>query len=410
MSLELIKRCAVTLGALLVYWIGLNIPLPGIDVTPWTAVFDMQRGGMLGQANALSGGALHRLGILSLSITPSVTAALVLQVLSMVSRRLRALADDARGRVILERWTLGLAVLLALLQAYGIASALERVSSIVPEPGALFRLTTMLTLTAGTLFLAWLAGQITARGLGNGIALIIAAGIVNTLPHDVALLLQASRQGIIAAGAMTAIVLVAVASIVLVVVAERSRRRLPVEFAERQAGPRTIPRQTAELALKLNPAGLMPSYLASLLLTIVMVVVTFVGLYLGGEWPDRLRVALANGTLLHLLVTAALIAFFTLLYTAFVCDPAEMATRLAGCGGALPGIASGEATAAHLDRVISRTAALGAAYLVVVLLLPEFLSSFFGLPIVLGGTSILVLACVVLDLMAEVRACLGAAA
>jgi preprotein translocase subunit SecY len=365
----------------------------------------MQSGGVLGQANALSGGAIRRLSILSLAIAPYVTAALILQVLSMVSRRLRALADDERGRLIIERTTLGITVLLTLFQAYGVAGALERVGAVVAEPGLLFRLTTMLTLTAGTLFLVWLAGQMTARGLGNGIALIIAAGIVNTLPGTIAGLIELARQGAIGPIALPAGALLTVGLIVLVVVAERSRRRLPVEFAERKVGTQTLPRQTVELALKLNPAGLVPSYLASVLITIVLIATMFVSLQVeGSEWPDRLRVALSLGTLLHLVVLAALIAFFTLLYTAFVCDPTAMAARLAALGGSIPGIAPGEATAAHLDRVISRNVGLGAAYLVIVILLPDVLTSYFGLPIALGGTSILVLVCVVLDLAAEVRA------
>jgi preprotein translocase subunit SecY len=405
MSTELLRRSAITIVALLIYLLGLHIPLPGIDAAAWMAIFNTQSGGMLGQANALSGGALRTLSILSLSITPYVTSAIILQVLAMVWRRLRALADDDRGRIILERWTLGITVLLALFQAYGVASALEGVGPVVAEPGLLFRVTTMLTLTAGTLFLVWLAGQITARGLGNGLALIIAVGIVNILPSGIAGLLELSRQGAIAPIALPVVALVTVVLIVLVVVAERSRRRLPVEFAARQVGMQS---RTADISLKLNPAGIMPNYLASLVLTIMLLAATFAALHLGGsEWPDRVRVALSPGTLLHLLVTAALIAFFTLLYTAFVCDPEQMAARLAACGGALPGIAPGEATAAHLDGVISRTAGLGAAYLVVVLLVPEFLTGFFGLPIALGGTSILVLVCVVLDLAAEIRAYLA---
>jgi preprotein translocase subunit SecY len=409
MSIELIKRCAFTIVALLIYWVGLHIPLPGIDAAAWMQIFDAKSGGMIGQANALSGGALRRLGILSLSITPYVTAAVILQVLAMVSRRLRALADDERGRARLELLTLAITALLAALQSYGIAIGLEGVAVVVSEPGFLFRLTTVLTLTAGTLVLAWLAGQITARGLGNGVALIIAAGIVNALPREIAGLLELSRQGAIAPIAVPVVGLVTAALVALVVVAERSRRRLTVEFAQRQIGTQTLPRQTVELALKLNPAGLVPSYLASLLLTIVLIAAMFAGLYFeGSEWSDRLRAALFSGTLLHLVVTAALIAFFTLLYTSFVCDPEQMAARLAALGGTLPGIPPGEPTAAHLDRVISRTAGFGAAYLVVVMLLPDFLTSFFGLPIALGGTSILVLVCVVLDLTAEIRAYLAA--
>ncbi len=407
MSLELVKRGAFTLAALLVYWIGLNIPLPGIDVASWTAIFDMQGGGLLGQANTLSGGALRRLSVLSLSITPYVAAAVFVQVLSLVWGRLRALAENEHGRTRLERYTLGVAALLAAIQACAISLGLEGLGPIVPAPGLLFRLTTMLTLIAGTLFLTWLAGRITVRGIGNGVALIIAAGIVNTLPREVAVLVESYRQGIIAPGAATVIAVIAVVVTAIVVAAERARRRIPVEFAGRQVG---MQRRTAEIALKLNPAGLMPSYLTSLLLTVLLIAAIFVALHIeGSEWPEALRVALRYGTRLHLLVTALLIVFFTLLYTAFVCDPEQMAARLAASGGTLPGIAPGEATAAHLDGVVTRTAALGAVYLAFVMLLPEVLTDFFQVPVILGGTSVLVLVCVVLDLAAETRAYLAPA-
>jgi preprotein translocase subunit SecY len=406
MSSELMKRIAFTLGALLVYWLGLRIPLPGIDATVWTAMFDMQSGGMLGQANALSGGGLRTLGILSLAITPYISAAIILQLLSMVSRRLRAFMDDgARGRGTIERYTISAAALLAVLQAYGIAIGLEGIGPVVPEPGLVFRLTTVLTLTAGTLFLVWLAGQITARGIGNGIALIIAAGIVNTLPREIAGLLELSRQGAVAPGTVPAIAVIAALVTALVIVMERARRRLPIAFAERRIGTQTLPAQSTDIALKLNPAGIMPTYLAGLILALVQAGSMFAALFTGSDsWASWLRAALAAGTPLQLIVTAALIVFFTLVYTAFVCDPDRMAARLASCGGTLPGIAPGEATAAHLDRVISRTAMLGAVYLAFVMVLPEFLTAFFGLPFRLGGVTVLVLVCVTLDLWAEVRA------
>jgi preprotein translocase subunit SecY len=401
---ELMKRAAFTLGALLVYWLGLRIPLPGVDAAAWTALFDAQSSGVLGQANTLAGGALRTLGILSLSVTPYVTAAILLQLLSMVSRRLRALADDERGRAVLERFTIAITVLLAAFQSYGIAIGLEGITQVVPEPGFLFRLVTVLTLTAGTLFLVWLTGQITARGIGNGVALIIAAGIVNALPREISALLEGDRQGIVPHGTLTAVAALTAVVTVIVVIVERSRRRLPVEFAERQVGTQTLPRRSAVLALKLNPAGLLPSYMASLVLSVILVAATFAALRLeAGDWPDRLRAALGSGTLLHLVVSAALIAFFTFVYTAFVCDPEQMAARLAATGGALPDIAPGEATAAHLDRAISRTAAFGAVYLVFVMLLPEFLTTFLDLPVILGGTAVLVLVCVFLDLAAEIR-------
>jgi preprotein translocase subunit SecY len=405
MTLELVRRVAFTLGALLVYIVGLHIPLPGVDAAAWKAIFDMQSGGMLGQANALSGGALRTLSILSLAITPYVTAAVILRLLSLVAGRLRAVVDDGeRGRILLERYTIATTVFLVALQSYGIAVGLEGVGPLVPAPGLVFRLTTMLTLTAGTLFLVWLAGQITARGIGNGVALLVAAGIVNGLPREIATLLVGIRQGVATRGTLLLVVLVVAAMTALVVVVERSRRRIAIEFAERHVGAATLPRQTGALALKLNPAGIMPTYLAVLLLDVI-VVAAFLAALAGapGGIADQVRVALSYGTVLHLVLTAALLALFTFVYTAFTCDPDQMAARLAACGGALPGVAPGEATAAHLDRTISRTAAFGAAYLVVVLLLPEVLAIWFELSLPVGGLSILVLVCVVLDLAAEVR-------
>jgi preprotein translocase subunit SecY len=400
MSTELIKRGAITLGALLVWRLGTYIPLPGVDLTAWAMLYQAQSGGVLGQANALSGGALHRLGILSLSLTPYLTSAVILQLLSMVSRALRRLADDEPGRRKLELATVAGTVLLAVLQSYGIALGLEAAGTVVPEPGLLFRLTTVVTLTAGTLVLVWLAGQITARGLGNGIALILATGIVTMLPSQFAGLLELNRQGVIAPRALAVIALVIAGSIALVVAVERARRRLPVEFAERRIG---MQRQTADIALKLNPAGLMPVFMVAITFTIVLLALSFASLIATRfGWFGPVHVSI--GEPVRLVATAVLMVLFTFLYTAFVCGPDQMAARLAACGGALPGIAPGEPTAAYLDRAISRSAAIGAIYLVVVMLVPELVALYFALPGVPGGMPILVLVCAALDLTAEIKA------
>jgi preprotein translocase subunit SecY len=291
-------------------------------------------------------------------------------------------------------------VLLAALQGYGVARGLESAGAVVPHPGLLFRLTTMLTLLAGTLFLMWLAGRITEHGLGNGIALILAAGIVSMLPSQIAGLLVSSRQGIIAPGAPLVVALFIAGLTALVVIAERARRRLPVEFAERRIG---MPRQTADIVLKLNPAGLMPAFIMGVLFSIVLVALSIAAALTDiSGWVDTLNVTLRAPV--RLVGTALLIVFFTFVYTAFVCDPEQMAARLAACGGALPGIAPGEATAAYLDRAISRSAAIGAAYLAVVMVVPELVTSYLGLPVILEGTPILIVVCVVLDLTAEIKA------
>ena len=400
MSTELVKRGAFTIGALLVWRLGTYIPLPGIDPTAWEMLFQSQSRGILGQANALSGGALHRLGIFSLSLTPYITSAVILQLLSMVSRTLRRLADDEPGRRKLELATVAGTALLAALQSYGIAIGLEAAGTVVAEPGPLFRLMTVLTLTAATLVLVWLAGQITARGLGNGIALILATGIVSTLPSGLAGLLEMMRQGIVAPNALAVIALVIAASTALVVAVERARRRLPVEFAERRIG---MQRQTADITLKLNPAGLMPVIMVAMTFTIVLLALSFASLLASRlGWFGGFDISI--GALVRLVATAILIALFAFLYTAFVCDPDQMAARLAASGGTLPGITPGEPTAAYLDRTISRSAAIGALYLVMVMLVPELVALWRALPVVPGGMPILVLVCVGLDLMAEIRA------
>jgi len=400
MSTDLIRRVAITVGALLVWVLGTYIPLPGIDPIGWEMLYQTQSRGMLGDANALSGGAVHRLAILSLALTPYLTSAIILQLISMVWSKLRRLADDEPGRRTLERVTVAGTALLAALQSYGIALGLETAGTVVLEPGLLFRLTTVLTLTAGALFLVWLAGQITARGIGNGIALILSAGIVTMLPSQLAGLLELMRQGLLAPRALAVIALVIAGSTALVVLVERARRRLPVEFAERRIG---MQRQTADIALKLNPAGLMPLFMVAITFTIVMLALSLASL-LAARFGWFGPVHLVVGEPLRLVATAILIALFAFLYTAFVCDPDQMAARLAARGGTLPGIAPGEPTAAYLDRAISRTAGIGALYLVVVMLVPGLVAFWLALPVVPGGMPILVLVCVALDLTAEIQA------
>jgi preprotein translocase subunit SecY len=401
MPIDLINRGAFTLGALMVCTIGTYIPLPGVDTGIWTMLFDARSGGLISQANALSGGALGRLSILSLSIAPYLTAAIIIQLLAMVSpgiSRLRFAGERGRSRI--ELYTRGATLLLAALQGYGIANALEGAGAVVIAPGPLFRLTTMLTLVAGTVFLVWLASQITARGLGNGIALILALNVVKALPRDIATLIQASRQEIIVPRALPVVALLIAGLIALIVLAERSRRRLPVEFTTSQAGPQ---RPTADIVLKLNPAGLMPAVIVGMLLSILLALHSLAGV-LGNVSGWFSPVEFALGEPVRLAATTILIVLLTFVYTAFLCDPDQMAARLAACGGALPGIAPGEATAAYLDRAISRSAAIGAVYLAVVIIVPELLTLYLALPVMLQGAPILLVVCVVLDLMAETQA------
>jgi preprotein translocase subunit SecY len=405
--MRLVHRIWFTLGALVIYRLGVYVPLPGIDPAVWAQIFRSPAGGILQQFNFLSGGAVRALGIFSLGIMPYVTAAIILQLMTFFCPALkRRRQEGERGRQIIDRYTLYVTLGLTATQAYGIATGLEGIRLLVSDPGLLFRVSAMLTLTAGTMLLAWLSQQITARGIGNGIALLLVAGIAAELPREIAELLVSNRLGVLTSGILLALVLVIVAVAALVVMMERARRRLPIRFAERQAGTRTLPSQSADLALKLNPGGIMPAVLASWLTSIVVAAVYLVAWLAGkdGGWTRDLTSGLGYGTPLHLLVGAAIILFFAFVYTAFVSNPDDMTEKLEKHGGALPEITSGEATAAHLDHVISRTTAIGATYLAFLILLPEILISYSGATFYFPSMSLLILVCATLDIEAQVRA------
>ena len=401
MTSRLGHRIWFTLGALVIYRLGVYVPLPGIDPAAWAQIFRSPAGGILQQFNFLSGGAVRGLGIFSLGIMPYVTAAIILQLMTFFSPALkRRRQEGERGRQIIDRYTLYATLFLVAMQAYGIAVGLEGIRLLVSDPGLLFRVSAMLTLTAGTMFLVWLSRQITARGIGNGIALLLVAGIAAELPREIAELLVSNRLGMLTSGILLALLLVTVGVAVLVVTMERARRCLPIRFAERQAGARMLPSRSADLALKLNPAGIMPAVLASWLTLIVVAAVSLVAWLAGKDgWIGDLTFGLGYGKPLHLLVSAAIILFF-----AFVCDPEDMAEKLGKNGGTLPEITPGEATAAHLDHVISRTAAIGAAYLAFLILLPEILIRYLGATFDFPSVSLLIMVCATLDIEAQVRA------
>jgi preprotein translocase subunit SecY len=400
MTSELARRIAFTLGALLVYRLGVYIPVPGVDLTVWARLFDQNAGGVLSQANALSGGAVRALGIFSISLTPYVTVAVLLQLLALVSRRLRALAASERGRRTVERWTLYPALVLTVFQSYGIALGLENFPGLVANPGPLFVASTVLTLTGGTLLLIWLSGQITSRGIGNGIALIFFVGIATQLPGAIANMLLVGRMGLLSPAALLAVLLLAVATTAFCVAMERARRRLPVQFPERQVGARTLASQSVDLAVKLNPAGIIPAILASAVLGVAL----GFAILLGGDSPNGIAATLSQGRTLPLAITAALVVLFTFIYTAFVDDPARAAESLETRGGVIPNIAPGEATAEHLDGVLTRIATIAAAYLAFLVLLPELMIGYLAVPIYFGGIPLLVLVCTTLDIEAQVRA------
>jgi preprotein translocase subunit SecY len=398
MTSELGRRLWFTIGALLVYRLGTYIPLPGIDQTTLAQLFRSQAGGILGQVDLFSGGAVRRLAIFALGLTPYLSAAILLQLASIVVPALRALPRQGeRGRRRLDVYTLVLAVALAAFQAFGIAIALEGVTNLVTEPGLAFRTTAVLSLTGGTVFLVWLSGQITTRGIGNGLALILALGVIFELPSAIAATLELGRRGVLSTDLILGLALLAVGLTGLIVFMERAQRRLHVVYPRRQVGMRMIEGQ-AQLAVKLNAAGVIPAIVASWLLA-QLVVISVIVAGKGPGWWD----AIARGRPSYMICYALAIVLCAFVYTAFVLDPEQVAADLEKRGGVIPGVAPGEATVAHVDAAISRTTVLGAAYLALVYLIPEILIAKAQVPFYLGGTSLLIVVGTMLDLGAQFK-------
>jgi preprotein translocase subunit SecY len=402
MTSELGRRIWFTIGALLVFRLGTYIPLPGIDQAALAQLFRSQAGGFLGQADLFSGGAVGRLAIFALGLMPYLSAAILLQLVSIVVPRLAALPNQGeRGRRRLENYTLGLTFAFAAFQAFGIAAALESIPNFVVEPGVLFRLTTVLSLTGGTIFLVWLSGQITARGVGNGLALIFFMGVVLELPGAIAGMLDLGRQGVLSGGLILGVLVLAVALTGLIVFMERARRQFPVEYARRQVGMRMIEGRS-HLSVKLNAAGVIPAVVASWLLAQLLAILSLTS-GPGPGWAHAITSQLGHGRPLHMIVYALAIVLFALLYAAFVLSPERIAADLDKRGGVIPGVEPGEATAEHVDTAISRTAMLGAIYLALVCLIPEMLIAYARLPFYLGGIALLVVVCTMLDLDAQLK-------
>ena len=386
MTPELGRRILFTLGALFIFRLGTYIPLPGISPELWQQIFKSQAGGILGVFNTFSGGGIHRLAIFALGLMPYLSAAILLQVFTIVLPWLRALRKQGeRGRRTVDTWTLSLTLLFSVLQAFGVAFGLEGVSNLVAEPGWLFRTSTVLTLTGGVMVIVWLAGQITARGIGNGVTLILFAGIVSELPSTIGDTLELGRQGVLSNGMILALLAFAVALTALIVVAERARRRVLVHTQAGEVSNRW------HLSFKLNSAGIMPTVFAGWILALPMAIAP-------SWWSGQL------GRPLFLIVYATLIIGFTFLYTAFLVDPDEVAETLRRRGGFVPGLSPGEFTAEHIDHVITRTTVIGAGYLTLVFLVPEILAASVPVPFYFGGASLLVVVCAILDMEDHVRA------
>ena len=404
---DLKRRLLFVMGALLVYRLGTYIPVPGIDPHVWNEIFTQKGGGILDMFNMFSGGALSRMTIFALNIMPYISASIIMQLASAMSPQLEALKKEGpSGRVKINQYTRYLTVLLASVQAYGLAVGLESMQgstgSAVIDPGMFFRISTVITIVGGTVFLMWLGEQITARGIGNGISLIIFAGIVAELPRAMASTLELGRQGTFSGLELLLLFGMIIGVIVFIVFVERAQRRVVVQYPKRQQGNQMMSGEQNHIPLKLNTAGVIPPIFASSLLLLPLTIVGFSGAE-GGDFTAGLARFLQHGQPIYMLLYGGLIAFFCFFYTAIVFNPEENADMLRKYGGFIPGIRPGKNTADHLDYILTRITVIGALYLVFICLLPEFLISQYNMPFYFGGTSLLIVVTVTMDTVAQIH-------
>jgi preprotein translocase subunit SecY len=401
---ELQKRIWFTLGALVVFRLGTYIPLPGIDAGAFEAAFNGQKQGVLDMFNMFSGGAVQRMAVFALNIMPYISASIIIQLLSSVIPQLEAIKKDGEaGRRVLNQYTRYLTVVLAIFQAYGIAIGLEGRPGIVSDPGLLFRISTILTLTGGTMFLVWLGEQITSRGVGNGSSLIIFAGIVARLPQAVAQLFELGRQGSVSTGLVLAVMVMVVVVVAFIVFMERAQRRVPITYPRRQVGNKMYEGQSSFLPLKLNTAGVIPPIFASSLLLLPTTAANFAQGSSSSGILSTISTLLGRGSPLYIILYIGLIVFFAFFYTATVFNPVDTADNLKKHGGFVPGVRPGERTAQYIDQILTRITVLGALYLSLICLLPELLISYASLPFYFGGTSLLIVVNVTMDTVAQVH-------
>jgi preprotein translocase subunit SecY len=400
---ELKKRIWFTLGALLIYRLGTYIPIPGINPEALADVFRQQQSGILGMFNMLSGGAIGRMAIFALNIMPYISASIIIQLLTTVSPHLEQLKKEGeQGRRQINQYTRYGTVLLAALQGYGIAIGLEGAGNVVVDPGWFFRITTVITLVGGTVFLMWLGEQITARGVGNGISLIIFAGIVAELPAALIGTFELGRQGALSTALILGLLVMSVFVIAFIVFMERAQRRLLVQYPKRQIGNRMFQGDSSHLPLKLNSAGVIPPIFASSLLLLPITLANF-SAGQGPEWLNSITAMLGMGQPLHIILYVSLIIFFAFFYTAVVFNPKDTAENLKKYGGFLPGIRPGERTAEYIDYVLTRITVVGALYLAAVCVLPEMLISYAAVPFYFGGTSLLIVVSVTMDTVTQIQ-------
>jgi len=406
---ELKQRLLFVIGALLVFRIGSFIPVPGIDSVALAALFEEQRGTILDMFNMFSGGALGRVSVFALSVMPYISASIIVQLLGSVHPKLEQLKKEGEaGRRKLTEYTRYLTLVLATFQAIGIAIALESqqigAMQIVIEPGIAFRMTAALTLVTGTMFLVWLGEQVTERGIGNGISILIFGGIVVGLPSAIGGTLELARTGELHSMSVLFLVVLALAVTAFVVFVERGQRRITVNYAKRQQGRKVYAGQTSHLPLKLNIAGVIPPIFASSIILFPATIAGWFGNTEGMGWLKDISSAISPGQPLYVMMLAVAIIFFCFFYTALVFNPKDTAENLKKSGAFVPGIRPGEQTAKYIDSVMGRLTMVGAMYVTAVCLLPEFLIVYWNVPFYFGGTSLMIIVILVMDFMSQVQA------
>ena len=405
---ELRNRILFLLGALLVFRVGAHIPVPGIDPAAMAAFFNQQRGTILGMFNMFSGGALSRLTVFALGIMPYISASIIFQLAGSVFPKLEELKKEGEaGRRKITEYTRYATVILSLMQGLGIAIAIEKMHAgalpVVIDPGPLFLFTTTISLACGTVFLMWIGEQITERGIGNGISMIIFAGIVAGLPDAIGTTVELTKTGQFQPLFVVALFILALGVTGFVVFMESAQRRIPIQYAKRQVGRKIYGGQSSHMPLKVNMSGVIPPIFAS---SIILLPATLSGWFAnvpGMEWLARFGQALSPGSALYVVVFTTAIVFFAFFYTAMVFNPRDTADNLKKSGAFVPGIRPGEHTAKYMDRILTRLTVWGAMYLTLVCLLPEFLIVQYNVPFYFGGTSLLIVVVVMMDLMGQIQ-------
>jgi preprotein translocase subunit SecY len=402
---DLKRRLVFLVLALIVFRIGTHVPVPGIDPVALTKLFDTSSGGILGMFNMFSGGALSRFSVFALGIMPYISSSIIMQLLTVVYEPLEALKKEGEaGRRKITQYTRYGTVALAVFQGIGISIALESQQGLVIDPGMAFRLTTVITLLSGTMFLMWLGEQITERGVGNGISLIIFSGIVAGLPNAIGSTLELARTGAMSIPVVLGIVVLVVAVTFLVVFVERGQRKILVNYAKRQVGNKLYGGQSSHLPLKLNMSGVIPPIFASSIILFPGTAASWFGESDKMTWLKDVGAALAPGQPLYTILYAAAIIFFCFFYTALVFNSKETAENLKKSGAFVPGIRPGEQTARYIDKILMRLTLTGAFYITLVCLLPEFLRLQYNVPFYFGGTSLLIIVVTTMDFMAQLQA------